>query len=173
MSVTEPLRSAEKARIFERIEHMLGKLGFRIVGEDRHRPWGGFFAIDEAQAPDFIRQWFPALPQERFAERQKLSPKVLIVAPQRRLSWQYHRRRAELWRVLEGPVGVIASPDDEARPMQQLAAGQMIELACGQRHRLVGLDTWGVVAEIWRHTDPAHPSDETDIVRLEDDFGRK
>lgn len=41
-----------------------------------------------------------------------------------------------------------------------------------QRHRLVGLETWGVIAEIWMHSDPDAPSDENDIVRLEDDFGR-
>jgi hypothetical protein len=29
-----------------------------------------------------------------------------------------------------------------------------------------------MVAEIWQHTDPNHPSDEDDIVRLQDDFGR-
>lgn len=163
----------DKTRIFDRIEHMLDKLGFRIVREDRQRPWGGFFAIDETQAPDFIRQWFPDVRQDQFAERQKLSPKILIVAPGQRLSWQYHHRRAELWRVLEGPVGVVTSPTDEEGPLQRLEAGQMIELACGQRHRLVGLDDWGVLAEIWQHTDPDRPSDESDIVRVQDDFGRQ
>jgi mannose-6-phosphate isomerase len=37
---------------------------------------------------------------------------------------------------------------------------------------LVGLDQWGVVAEIWQHTDVTNLSDESDIVRLQDDFGR-
>jgi hypothetical protein len=45
-------------------------------------------------------------------------------------------------------------------------------LPIGQRHRLIGLDQWGVVAEIWQHTDSENPSDESDIVRLQDDFGR-
>lgn len=45
-------------------------------------------------------------------------------------------------------------------------------LPTGMRHRLVGLDNWGVVTEIWQHTDVEHPSDESDIVRLQDDFGR-
>jgi hypothetical protein len=39
------------------------------------------------------------------------------------------------------------------------------------RHRLIGLDDFGVVAEIWQHTD-AIPSDEEDIIRVQDDFGR-
>jgi mannose-6-phosphate isomerase len=29
-----------------------------------------------------------------------------------------------------------------------------------------------MIAEIWQHTDPENPSDENDIVRLQDDFGR-
>jgi mannose-6-phosphate isomerase len=34
------------------------------------------------------------------------------------------------------------------------------------------LETWGVVAEIWQHTDAAAPSDEHDIVRVADDYDR-
>jgi mannose-6-phosphate isomerase len=29
-----------------------------------------------------------------------------------------------------------------------------------------------MIAEIWQHTDSNHPSDENDIVRVQDDFGR-
>jgi len=47
-----------------------------------------------------------------------------------------------------------------------------IKLQQGERHRLIGLAVWGVVAEIWQHTDASDPSDEDDIVRLQDDFGR-
>ena len=38
--------------------------------------------------------------------------------------------------------------------------------------RLIGLDEFAVIAEIWQHTDASHPSDEYDIVRVQDDFGR-
>jgi len=37
---------------------------------------------------------------------------------------------------------------------------------------LIGLDSWSIVSEIWQDTDPEQPSDEDDIVRLQDDFGR-
>jgi len=53
-----------------------------------------------------------------------------------------------------------------------LKRGDTITLKKGERHRLVGLNEWGIVAEIWIHTDANHPSDEEDIVRLQDDFGR-
>ena len=53
-----------------------------------------------------------------------------------------------------------------------LKKGDKIKLQKGERHRLIGLDGWGVIAEIWQHTDAENPSDEEDIVRLQDDFGR-
>jgi hypothetical protein len=42
----------------------------------------------------------------------------------------------------------------------------------GERHRLIGFETWGVVAEFWQHTDPTNPSNEEDIIRLQDDYSR-
>ena len=51
--------------------------------------------------------------------------------------------------------------------------GELVILDKGERHRLLGKDNWGVVAEIWMHTDPQNPSDEEDIVRLQDDYARK
>ena len=50
---------------------------------------------------------------------------------------------------------------------------EVVSLQQGERHRLIGTQGWGVVAEIWMHTDPNHPSDEADIVRLQDDYSRK
>lgn len=50
-----------------------------------------------------------------------------------------------------------------------LEEGKVIQIAQGQRHRLGGLETWGVIAEIWIHNAPSAPSDENDIVRLAED----
>ena len=102
----------------------------------------------------------------------KLSPKILVVAPQTRLSWQYHHRRAEIWQVISGTVGVISSFTDQETEVNRYNQGDQIVLKQGERHRLVGLEDWGVIAEIWQHTDASNPSDESDIVRVQDDFGR-
>ncbi|MFV5689514.1 cupin domain-containing protein [Flavobacterium sp. ZT3R25] len=102
----------------------------------------------------------------------KLSPKILVVAPHKRLSWQFHHRRVEIWKILSGVVGVKTSFTDEEGALQKLAPDSFIQLDKGDRHRLIGLDSWGIVAEIWQHTDSENPSDEEDIVRLQDDFGR-
>ncbi len=57
--------------------------------------------------------------------------------------------------------------------MVELFSGDKTSIALGQRHRLIGLYDWTVVAEIWQHQDPQNPSDENDIVRVEDNFGRE
>jgi mannose-6-phosphate isomerase len=101
----------------------------------------------------------------------KLSPKILIVKPGARLSWQYHHRRAEIWQVHKGEVGIIRSNDDTEGELIRFKEGEQIRLAQGERHRLIGLEDYGIVAEIWRHTDSV-PSDEEDIVRVQDDFKR-
>lgn len=96
----------------------------------------------------------------------------MVVAPVKRLSWQYHHRRAEIWRVIQGQAGVKRSPNDEEGTLEILNVGDTITLQQGERHRLIGLNDYAVIAEIWQHTDAIHPSDEDDIVRVQDDFGR-
>lgn len=158
--------------IFETTQQELDQAGFQIERKDFERPWGGFFVIDEKQAADFTARYFPGINNADLIGGRKVSPKILLVAPHKRLSWQYHHRRSEVWRVVEGKVGIVRSDTDEPGDLKEYEQGELIVLAEGERHRLVGLDTWGKVAEIWQHTDPDHPSDEEDIVRLQDDFGR-
>ena len=95
-----------------------------------------------------------------------------MLAPNTRLSWQYHFRRAEIWRCVEGPVAVATSDNDEEKEKIILQKGDTIRLKQGERHRLIGVDNWGIIAEIWQHTDAVNPSNEDDIVRVQDDFGR-
>ena len=145
----------------------------RIDRYDLNRPWGGFFVLDENQAQEFADIYFKGLDVGPLLIAGKLSPKILLVKPGARLSWQYHERRAEIWRVVEGPVGIIRRATDEEGELVSYEAGEIIVLEKGERHRLIGLDNWGVVAEFWQHTDPEHPSDEDDIVRVQDDYARK
>lgn len=162
----------EKKAVFEHIAEALKKENFTITKQDETRPWGGFFVIDESQAFAFAAKFFPQLEMSQIQITNKLSPKILVVAPNKRLSWQYHFRRAEIWKILAGVVGVKTSTTDEQGEIQQLSPGTFIQMDKGERHRLIGLDSWGIVAEIWQHTDSENLSDEEDIVRLQDDFGR-
>lgn len=162
-----------KESFLSRVEQDLKAENLAIVSSDFSRPWGGFFVLDENQADQFIETYFPTYQKSELMLGNKLSPKILCVAPNQRLSWQYHNRRAEIWRVVEGEVGVIMSDTDTETELNTFEPGDIIVLTKGQRHRLVGLNGWGVVAEIWQHTDPGHPSNEDDIIRLQDDFGRQ
>jgi len=158
--------------IFSLVQSELEVQDFRIVDKDHNRPWGGFFVIAEEQAQRFADVYFDGVDVSSLKISGKLSPKILIVAPTRRLSWQYHHRRAEIWRVIQGQAGVVRSNIDSENELEILNVGAMITLLQGERHRLVGQKDYAVVAEIWQHTDVDNPSDEEDIVRLQDDFGR-
>ncbi|RIJ42686.1 cupin domain-containing protein [Pontibacter oryzae] len=161
-----------KSRLFSELEQELQEKGFIIDKQDQSRPWGGFFVIDESQAQRFADTYFKGISIDDLKISGKLSPKILVVAPEKRLSWQYHHRRAEIWQVVKGTVGVVTSATDEEQERKTLYPGDQIKLQQGERHRLVGLDSWGILAEIWQHTDASNPSNEEDIVRVQDDFGR-
>jgi mannose-6-phosphate isomerase-like protein (cupin superfamily) len=160
------------SEVFSKIEQDIKSLNFIISSKDFNRPWGGFLVIDESQAQEFSNKFFMGLDVNTLKIAGKLSPKILIVEPEARLSWQYHNRRAEIWGIYKGSAGIIRSDSDVENEMKVFVVGDQIVLEQGERHRLIGLDDYCVVAEIWQHTDVNHPSDEDDIIRVQDDFGR-
>ena len=111
--------STLKNEIFEKVEKTLNNQGFQIVSKDDSRPWGGFFVIEESQAQDFANQYFDGIDVEGLKIGGKLSPKILLVAPEARLSWQYHHRRAEIWQVVDGVVGIKRSNTDEEGELKE------------------------------------------------------
>lgn len=162
-----------KPEVFSAVENNLVQQQLKINSRDSERPWGGFYVIEEKDAVKFIDLYFPHLSPEDIKIAGKLSPKILIVAPGKRLSWQYHHRRAEIWKLIGGEAKLMTSDNDEETETTILMTGDIVQLGQGQRHRLIGTETsWGIVAEIWQHTDEENPSDEDDIVRVQDDFGR-
>ena len=154
------------------IENEISALGFEIISKDFERPWGGFLVINENQAQDFANTFFDGIDIESLKTGGKLSPKILVVKPNTKLSWQYHHRREEIWKVFKGNVGISRSHDNNQNPIVKLDEGDQVKLEKGERHRIVGLDDYAVLAEIWQHTDSNHPSDENDIVRLDDEYRR-
>ena len=161
-----------KMNLYSNTLDLIKSKGFKIVSKDFQRPWGGFLCIIESQAQDFANQFFNGIDVEKLKIAGKLSPKILIVKPNSKLSWQYHERRAELWKIIKGSIGISRSHDDNQSPIIKLDEGDQLKLEKGERHRLIGLEDYAVLAEIWQHTDPNNQSDENDIVRLSDDFGR-
>ena len=157
--------------VFKRILAEAKGLGLEVVDQDFERPWGGFLRFSEDCLPAFFDAYWEGADTGKAAGRR--DPKVLLVAPAQRLSLQLHHRRSELWRVLDGPVLVIHGPDQKNLQEDVLFTGDVIHLDCGEMHRLAGdLTSWGRVAEIWEHVDPNNPSDESDIIRVQDDYVR-
>ena len=158
--------------LYNQIKQQVETLGFSVVNFDFDRPWGGFLVIDQQQLPLFISTFFDKI-EINTSNNIKLSPKILIVNPKSRLSWQYHYRRKEIWSVYKGPIGVVKSENDLENPMKIYKSDDIITFDIQERHRLIGLEDIGIVAEIWQHIDIKNPSDEDDIIRLQDDYYRK
>lgn len=163
--------NATRDTAFAIVEEYLNSAGLAISASDKVRPWGGFFVIDHSSTEEFIKHFFSGIPEKDIRIGEQLSPKILLVETGKRLSWQYHHRRAEIWKVIGGTVQVVTSETDEQTLPETKMPGEIIILKKEQRHRLIGTAEWGVIAEIWQHTGLV-PSDEDDIVRVEDDFGR-
>lgn len=136
------------------------------------KPWGSYLRISEHSLPAYIDAYWSDMKAKIKTGDSRLDPKLLLVAPGARLSLQYHHRRSEKWRVLSGPVKIVLGPDGTTLEENVYNAGDTAEIPCGYWHRIAGLSGWSVVAEIWEHTNPENPSDEEDIVRVEDDFSR-
>ena len=155
--------------LFFSVKNEIESKGYEIIGYDFDRPWGGFLLIDELQSEKFINEF---ISKDLDKIDGRVSPKILIVNPNSRLSWQYHFRRKEIWRILKNKVGIIRSMDDHENEMEIFKEDDIIHFQKEERHRLIGLSDFGIVAEIWIHTDTDNPSDEDDIVRLQDDYSR-
>lgn len=153
-----------KSELISNTEALLSKNNFNISQKDTTKPWGAYWHISPESTNDFLRLYFPDFQTNGLS----ISPKILLVEPQKRLSLQLHHRRSEEWHVVQGPVKVVTGDQELI-----LDTNQSVTLKVGETHRLCGLDQAGIVAEIWIHTDPNNPSDEADIVRLEDDFARQ
>jgi mannose-6-phosphate isomerase len=158
--------------IYSKVEALLKSYSIQYTIKDLSRPWGGFFVMSPESKESFIDAFYPEMKSLLMLSELPLSPKILCVAPGKRLSWQYHHRRAELWKLIDGQAAYNISETNEPGAVLHMRKGKLLTLACGERHRLIGRDKWGIIAEIWQHTDASNPSDEDDIVRLQDDFGR-
>ena len=113
--------------------------------DSEKRPWGAFKVL--GQRPSYV-------------------VKQLLVLPGKRLSYQHHEFRSELWLTVEGSGTAII--DDVVFP---LGSGLNLPLLihAGQKHRIINdTDSNLVIVEIWTGEELR----EDDIVRHEDDHGR-
>jgi len=121
---------------------IISEILFRKKIQEDQRPWGKFRA-------------YPTLGARRV--------KIITVRPGASLSLQFHRRRSEFWVVLDAGLEITVG-SRVWRP----SAGEEIFIPSQTAHRLRGVGRRpGRVMEIWLGS-----SSESDIVRLEDIYGR-
>lgn len=164
----------DKVEFIAHVAKEVRAAGYTIVELNDQKPWGGYIRINNNEANRFVEEFFPGVsPEEaRLGMDIELSPKILIVSPEQRLSWQYHDRRAERWVFLTKGSYNKSATDEQGSPLV-VEPGHVVQFETGERHRLNGISgAYSIVAEIWQHTNPDNPSDEDDIVRLADDYNR-
>ena len=99
---------------------------------------------------------------ERYTLNEPSTVKIVYLDGDKRLSLQYHNNRSEFWKVIKGPVKVQLG--DEVKLLQ---TGETITIPKKAVHRLIGAGVDGMILEI-----STGEFDESDIVRLEDDYKR-
>jgi mannose-6-phosphate isomerase-like protein (cupin superfamily) len=155
-------------------QNLIASQGYTLSDVDEHKPWGAYYRVADEFAEQFVAEYFPGRTVEELGQGGSLSPKFLVFEPGKKLSLQYHNRRAEIWRVIEGELTAAISDTDVEGEWKTYKAGEELSYGALARHRAgapAGGD-WVIVAEIWQHTYLDNPTDEDDIVRLADDFGR-
>ncbi len=95
-----------KEQIEEKVQSELKKHNLKVDSKDFQRPWGGFFRIADDNIEKFTDTYYKGVDLPDSVRELNVSPKILVVAPKTRLSWQVHERRAEIWRVVKGHIGV-------------------------------------------------------------------
>jgi mannose-6-phosphate isomerase-like protein (cupin superfamily) len=165
-----------KSEMMQEVVRLAESAGYTVADIDASRPWGGFVRFDYKDGDNFVSEFFPGVDpvEARLGNPDaELSPKILLVEPGQRLSWQMHHRRAERWVFLTDGAYYKSTDPEEMGELIEATAGDVVQFEAGECHRLVGAES-GVtlVAEIWQHTESGQPSDEDDIVRLQDDYKR-
>jgi len=111
--------------------------------EHDKRPWGEYFVLEDSDTHKVKR---------------------IEVKQGGRLSYQYHRKRSEVWTIVRGQ-GTITLNDEVNIYMQ----GDVIEIPQGARHRI---ENSSEELLIFIEVQLGSYFGEDDIVRIEDDYDR-
>ena len=112
--------------------------------EHDERPWGNYTVLDEGE---------------------NFKVKRIEVLPEKRLSYQSHRRRSEHWYVVNG-IAKVTLNDREII----VKTGESIDIKVGDKHRVANPEPEELL--IFIETQTGDYFGEDDIERYEDDFGR-
>ena len=98
-----------------------------------------------------------------WAETASYAGKILHIEQGKRLSYQFHRIKDETIYVISGVLELTVARGHTFEKMQ-LSPGESFHIPAGMRHRMHALETCEVVEVSTPHL--------SDVVRIEDDFGR-
>ncbi len=102
--------------------------------------------------------------EEIFAVTDRYVGKILFVRQGESLSLQYHERKEETLRVLDGVVEFVTGPDIDNLEAQTLEAGAVFHITPGTLHRMTSISDCNLLEVSTPELD--------DVVRLEDRYGR-
>ncbi len=118
----------------------MGKRPARFV----HKPWGH---------------------EEIFAETDHYAGKLLVVKAGESLSLQYHEKKEETLRVLEGRINFETGTDSAALELVELGPGDVFHISPGLIHRMEAVTDCTLIE--------VSTADLDDVVRLSDRYGRE
>ncbi len=108
-----------------------------------NRPWGKFYVIHDE--PNY-------------------KIKRIEVDPGQRLSYQYHKKRSEVWIIIEGE-GLITLNGD----IKKYKSGDTLKIYKGDKHRVENKNSQKL---IFIEVQTGEYFGEDDIIRIEDDYKR-
>jgi mannose-6-phosphate isomerase len=100
-----------------------------------------------------------------WAETDRYAGKVLVIETGRRLSLQYHERKLESILVISGRLRLVLEDDDGELRTDELGPGEARLIPVGRTHRFEAIER----TELFEVSSP----ELDDVVRIEDDFGRR
>ncbi len=103
--------------------------------------------------------------EEIFARTDRYVGKILFIRKGEALSLQYHERKDETIRILDGSMELMNGSEQGNLQTLKLAAGDVFHIPPGTIHRMVALEHTHVLEVSTPELD--------DVVRLEDRYGRE
>ncbi len=113
---------------------------------------------------DVLRIEAPWGGHDTIVDHEEYKLKQLFVKPNAKLSLQYHHHRSEHWVVASGTATVQLG-----EKIFDLDAGEYIHIPLGEKHRISNNTTCDLIIVEVQYGEKL---EESDIVRLEDSFGR-
>jgi mannose-6-phosphate isomerase len=107
------------------------------------RPWGEYFVLDDSKTHKVKR---------------------IVVKPGGRLSYQYHFHRAEVWTIVEGKALITIDGVNKTYKV-----GEVAIIPMKAKHRIQNTTDENLV---FIEVQWGESFDESDIVRIEDDYNR-